>query len=74
MLNQQIISNKPQRKSSRRSLLEGERLDRRRMARGEEREALALEGGEKALSQLGPTLVCTITFLVSVTCTASYLW
>ena len=37
--------------------MEGERLDRRRMARGEEREALALEGGEGSEST-GSRLVC----------------
>ena len=66
MLNQQIISNKPQQKSNRRSLLAGERLDRRKMARGEEKEALALEGGEGSESTGSPAGMYVLSLFLSL--------
>ena len=44
----------------------GERLDRRRMARGEEREALALEGGEGSESTGGPGLYVLLSLFLSL--------
>ena len=83
LINQQIISNKPQRKSSRRSVLEGERLGRRRIARGEEREALALEGGEGSESTGGSACMyylfsclcdvhCLLSVVMSIICESQF--